>query len=226
MTRVLRQLVLPALLTVALAAGAQAQADSVVVVTYGPDGFALQAPDDAPVGEGKAVMLRRMDENGWSMTTLQPGDIPSEVAESMPRSRVRFAEGAFPRGLRSRGSSESAYAIARSARSRAQARMPRLSSEVVDVLEYEVQRSVLFEITAGFERGNRKDALVTQLTENEALRRLEVSERSDYTSLEVQFLFDSVEAWNDWKAASETEEMLDALRGATSRMETRMEVRQ
>ncbi|GAB5535848.1 MAG: hypothetical protein Rubg2KO_20970 [Rubricoccaceae bacterium] len=226
MNRFLRQLVVPAVLTVALATGAMAQADSVAVVTFGPDGFSIQAPDDVPVGEGKAVMLRRMDDNGWAMTTLQPGDIPSEVAESMPRSSIRFAEGAFPGSLRARDSSESAYALARSARSRAQARMPRLSSEVVDVFEIEAQRSVLFEVTAQYNLSEMDDALVDQLTENEALRRLEVSDEAGHGALDARFVFDSVEEWNEWKAASETEAMLDALRDATREMRTRMEVRQ
>lgn len=223
MIRRIRQLVVSATLTVALATGAMAQADSVVVVTYGPDGFRLQAPDDVPVGEETAVLLRRTEGNGWSMSTLSEGDIPSEEAAQMPQNRlVPWAR--VTREDRAR--LESQMEAVRASRERSLARMPRMTGEIVDVYEIETQRSVLFEVTAGYERSELDDALVTQLTENGALRRLEVSDGIGYGSLEARFVFDSVEAWNTWKAAPETEAMLGALREATRRMETRMEVRQ
>ncbi|MEO0559914.1 MAG: hypothetical protein AAF170_17230 [Bacteroidota bacterium] len=222
----LRQLVLSVLLTVALATGATAQADSVVVVTYGSEGFVLQAPDDVPVGEGKAVMLRRMEGNGWAMTTLKPGDIPSEVAETMRPTYARVSDDAFPRAHRSRGSQEAAFSIARDSRGQALARMPRLSSELVNVFEFEAQRSVLFEVTAEYNLSEMDDELVNQLVENRDLRRLEVSDSGGHGALDARFAFDSVEEWTAWKTAPETEAMLDALQEATRQMKTRMEVRQ
>ena len=218
-----RQLVVPVVLTVALAASAMAQADSVTVVTFGPEGFRLQAPDDVPVGEGKAVMLRRMGESGWAMTTLNPGDVPSEVAETMRLSRSQYSEGEFPRGLREHPGRFVDVAAARSARESVLAQMPRMTGEV---FEFGVQRSVLFEITARLGQLEMDDALVRQLSETEALRRLEISESVDSGTVEARFVFDSVEDWNAWKAAPETVQMLDALKEATLQMQTRMEIRQ
>jgi len=226
MTRRLRQLVAPVVLTVALATGAMAQADSVTVVTFGPDGFSLQAPDDVPVGEGRAVLLRRMEGNGWAMTTLKPGDIPSEVVETMGPSVLQVADGAFPRGLRQHRERGAAYTTGRPARDRIRMRTPRLSAEVVDVFEIETQRSVLFEITATLGQLDMNHELVNALSEDDALRRLEVKEDINSGTLEAQFQFESLAAWQAWKSAPETTQMLGALREATGQMRTRMDVRQ
>ena len=229
MTRFIRPLALPALLAVALATGAQAQADSVTVVTFGPDGFSLTSPGDAPVGDEPAALLRVIGSKGWAMKTLSQGDIPSDEAMAFPHYvhtsreiRLEHSEGR----AEARGRLDSRMARIRADREPLRLRTPRLGEEIVEVIEMEAQHSVLFEITAALGPLEMDDALVTQLSQDDALRRLEVSDDVNSGTLEARFMFDSLEDWEAWKAAPETTQMLDALRAATEQMRTRMEVRQ
>lgn len=209
----LRQFFLPALLGVALATGVRAQSDAAALVIHGPDGFSLADPTDMPVGDAPTVLLRMTEAGGWVMKTLDRGDIPSDELAMMSRFGSFEMTEPYARALTSRPRMSGVYA-------------PGLAPEVFQLAEIETHRTVLFEITARLGQLDMDDALVVQLSENDALRRLEVSEDVNSGALEVRFVFDSLDEWTRWRDAPETTQMLDALRSATDQMRTRMEVRQ
>lgn len=214
MSSLFRQLVVLATLSVALATGAMAQTEHAALVTFGSNGLTLSEPTDVPIGDAPAALLRMTEAGRWILKTLRPGDIPSEELETMMRFQFPENSGSLARvrDLVRRPTLERAYPSG-------------LIHEVVELAEIDPQRTVLFEITARLDPLEMDDALVNQISEDGALRRLEVSEVGMSGALDARFVFDSLDEWNAWRAAPETTQMLEALR-AIGQMQTRMEVRQ
>ena len=187
------------LLLLPLASSAQAQPRSAIVKST-PDGFVLADVPDGPVTDGPAVLITLTSpddvSSGWTLRVLREGENPMETLRSRGDG-VRFTRETRrrpdrPARVRLRGE-------------RIQITGDEETYELVDEILEDGSpdgRTFYYEVTARMERGFAvTDPVVAELSEAPALDALTLQSQQGYTTVEVRFRFESLEALNAWRDA-------------------------
>ena len=164
-----------------IGASAAAQDARSVVLLSTPDGIVLADASDQPVGSDAALVTYA--NGGWSLTSLRPGDRPSDARSrsAMARAQIEVAETRRERRVEEQ--------VERLERGR-----PAFDPEDTVGAELPVRYTVRGRLPADVVTPD----FVQRLTAADDQYRLSLTGVGDETQVAVVFAFATVEAWIEW----------------------------
>lgn len=168
-----------------------------VVLTETPDGLVATPATETPVEADGAALVMRTEEGGWTLRTLDAGDVPADlVRQPLP--------GVVERALRL-GSP-----------------LARPALDLARMYTRELSAPPAVEVRLRGRVTGDAASVLARLAEAEGLRELAAeTDAAGQTQVDATFGFDSMDEWAAWTAAPATQALLSGLANRTSTLRAR-----